>query len=88
MTVIDTFSSRVGQICNAAFDRSIIACDENSDAEERERYSQQTEVLSILTGLENDSAKNGVKPDLTEYLVKEHRAHNLFLKYKSLLDSD
>ena len=28
-----TFSSRVGQICNAALDRSIIAYNENSDAE-------------------------------------------------------
>ena len=88
VTVRDTFSSRVGQICNAAFDRSIIAYDENSDAEERERCRQQTEVLSILTGLEIDSAKSGVKPDLTEYLVKERRAHNLFLKYKSLLELD
>ena len=88
VTVRDTFSSRVGQICNAAFDRSIIAYDENSDAKERERCRQQTEVLSILTGLEIDSAKSGVKPDLTEYLVKERRAHNLFLKYKSLLELD
>ena len=86
VTVRDTFSSRVGQICNAAFDRSIIAYDENSDAEERERCRQQTEVLSILTGLEIDSAKSGVKPDLSEYLLKERRAHNLFLKYKSLLE--
>ena len=88
VTVRDTFSSRVGQICNAAFDRSIIAYDENSDAKERERCRQQTEVLSILTGLEIDSAKSGVKPDLSEYLLKERRAHNLFLKYKSLLELD
>ena len=67
-------------------DTSIIAYDENSDAEERERCRQQTEVLSILTGLEIDSAKSGVKPDLSEYLLKERRAHNLFLKYKSLLE--
>ncbi len=88
VTVRDTFSSRVGQICNAAFDRSIIAYDENSNAEERQRCREQTEVLSILTGLEIDSVKSGVKPDLTEYLVKERRAHNLFLKYKSLLELD
>ena len=88
VTVRDTFSSRVGQICNAAFDRSIIAYDENSNAEERHRCREQTEVLSILTGLEIDSVKSGVKPDLTEYLVKERRAHNLFLKYKSLLELD
>ena len=88
VTVRDTFSSRVGQICNAAFDRSIIAYDENSNAEERQCCREQTEVLSILTGLEIDSVKSGVKPDLTEYLVKERRAHNLFLKYKSLLELD
>ena len=45
-------------------------------------------MLSILTGLEIDSAKSGVKPDLSEYLLKERRAHNLFLKYKSLLELD
>ena len=76
VTVRDTFSSRVGQIFNAAFDRSIIAYDENSDAEERERCRQQTEVQWILTGLEIDSAKSGVKPDLSENLLKERRAHN------------
>lgn len=88
VTVRDTFSSRVGQICNAAFDRSIIAYDENSNAEECQRCREQTEVLSILTGLEIDSVKSGVKPDLTEYLVRERRAHHLFLKYKSLLELD
>ena len=88
VTVRDTFSSRVGQICNAAFDRSIIAYDENSNAEERQRCREQTEVLSILTGLEIDSVKSGVKPDLSEYLVRERRAHNLFLKHKSLLELD
>ena len=41
-----------------------------------------------MTGLEIDSVKSGVKPDLTEYLVKKRRAHNLFLKYKSLLELD
>lgn len=45
-------------------------------------------MLSILTGLEIDSVKSGVKPDLTEYLVRERRAHNLFLKCKSLLELD
>ena len=88
VTVRDTFSSRVGQICNAAFDRSIIAYDENSNDEERQHCREQTEVLSILTGLEIDSVKSGVKPDLSEYLVRERRAHNLFLKYKSLLELD
>lgn len=58
-----TFSSRVGQICNAALDRSIIAYNENSDAQERKRLQEETEVLAILTGLEIDSAKSGIRPD-------------------------
>ena len=63
-TVRSTFSSRVGQICNAALDRSIIAYNENSDAEERERCREETETLAILTGLEIDSAKSGIRPEL------------------------
>ena len=70
-----TFSSRVGQICNAALDRSIIAYNENSNAEERRRFREETEVLGILTGLEIDSAKSGIRPDLDEYL-KERRRHS------------
>ena len=54
-TVRNTFSSRVGQICNAALDRSIIAYNENSDVEERERCREETETLAILTRLEIDS---------------------------------
>lgn len=87
VTVRDTFSSRIGQICNAAFDRSIIAYDENSTAEERQRCREETETLAILTGLEIDSAKSGVKPDLDEYLNK-NTARSRFLKYKVLLDDD
>jgi len=61
--VRDTFSSRVGQICNAALDRSIIAYNENLDTVERQKYQEETETLAILTGLEIDSAKSGVRPD-------------------------
>ena len=88
LTVRDTFSSRVGQICNAAFDRSVIAYDENSDAEERERCRQETETLAILVGLEIDSAKSGVKPDLDEYLKRGAIKRSKFLKFKTLLDDD
>lgn len=86
ITVRDTFSSRVGQICNAAFDRSIIAYDENSDAEERERCRQEAETLAILVGLEIDSAKSGVKPNLDQYLQHKTIRRSSFLKYKKLLD--
>ena len=65
-TVKSTFSSRVGQISNAALNRSIIAYNENSDDELRDKCREETETLAILTGLEIDSAKSGVKPDLTE----------------------
>ena len=64
-TIRNTFSSRIGQISNTAFDRSIIAYNENSTAEERERCRREVETLAILTGLEIDSAKSGIKPDLS-----------------------
>ena len=85
-TVRSTFSSRVGQICNAALDRSIIAYNENSDAEERERCREETETLAILTGLEIDSAKSGIRPDLDEYLTHKAVKRSDFLKYKTLVE--
>ena len=85
-TVRSTFSSRVGQICNAALDRSIIAYNENSDAEERERCREETETLAILTGLEIDSAKSGIRPDLDEYLTHKIVKRSDFLKYKMLIE--
>ena len=85
-TVRSTFSSRVGQICNAALDRSIIAYNENSDAEERERCREETETLAILTGLEIDSAKSGIRPDLDEYLTHKTVKRSNFLKYKTLVE--
>jgi len=87
-TVKSTFSTRIGQICNAAFDRSIIAYDENSSNEERERMQCETEMLEILTGLEIDSVKSGIKPDLTEFLSQKTVSRSSFLKYKSLVGED
>lgn len=83
-TVKATFSSRVGQISNAALRRSIIAYDENSTSEEREHCRQETEVLAILTGLEIDSAKSGIKPDLSRYLGSRKGQRSLFLRFKNL----
>lgn len=85
-TVRSTFSSRVGQICNAALDRSIIAYNENSDAEERQRCREETELLAILTGLEIDSAKSGIRPDLDEYLSHRTVQRTPFLQYKDLVE--
>lgn len=85
-TVKNTFSSRVGQISNAALNRSIIAYNENSTAEERERYRQEVETLAILTGLEIDSAKSGVKPDLSEYLNAKDIKRSRFLRFKDIID--
>ncbi len=85
-TVRDTFSSRIGQICNAALDRSTIAYNENSDAAERQRCREETELLAILTGLEIDSAKTGVRPDLEEYLGRRTVRRTSFLQYKNLLE--
>ena len=84
-TVKSTFSSRVGQISNAALRRGIIAYDENSQSDERVASRQDTEVLAILTGLEIDSAKSGIKPDLSEYLEVRKAKKSLFLQYKSIV---
>lgn len=88
LTVRDTFSSRVGQICNAAFNRSVVAYDENSTSMERQRCREETETLAILTGLEIDSAKSGVKPILSQYLGPKKQTRSPFLNYKALLDED
>lgn len=88
ITVKNTFSSRVGQISNAALSRGIIAYDENTTDEDKERYYHEVETLAILTGLEIDSAKSGVKPDLSEYIEKKTARRSIFLRYKSIVGSD
>ncbi len=85
-TVKSTFSSRVGQISNAALDRSMLAYDESIDEETKEVNRKETETLAILTGLEIDSAKSGVKPDLSAYLDNKTAKRSHYLKYKRLLD--
>ena len=85
-TVRSTFSSRVGQISNAAFDRSMLAYDESLDDEIREQNRKETETLAILTGLEIDSAKSGIKPDLSAYLNTDDKPRSQYLKYKRLLE--
>ena len=84
--VKSTFSSRVGQISNAALDRSILAYDENANADIKEKCRQETETLAILTGLEIDSAKSGIKPDLSAYLNTGDKPRSRYLKYKRLLE--
>ena len=83
-TAKSTFSSRIGQISNAALRRSLIAYDENSDDEMRKQFREETEVLAILTGLEIDSAKSGVKPNLSAYLGVRDIPQSLFLQYKEI----
>lgn len=85
-TVRNTFNARIGQICNAAFDRSIVAYNENTSADEQQTMREETEMLEILTGLEIDSAKSGVKPDLSEYLGKKIVSRSNFLKYKTIVN--
>ena len=82
--VKSTFSSRVGQISNTALRLGIVAYDENSEDEDRNGSRMDTEALAILTGLEIDSAKSGVKPDLTEYLEGRRTKKSVFLKYKTI----
>ena len=88
ITVKNTFSSRVGQISNAALSRGIIAYDENTADEDKEKCYHEVETLAILTGLEIDSAKSGVKPDLSEYIEKKTARRSIFLRYKAIVGSD
>ena len=88
ITVKTIFSSRIGQISNAALSRGIIAYDENTDTEEKERYYHEVETLAILNGLEIDSAKSGIKPDLSDYIEKKNTKRSIFLRYKAIVDSD
>lgn len=86
--VRNTLSSRVGQISNAALDRGIVAYDENTADEDKERCFHEVETLAILTGLEIDSAKSGVKPDLSEYTEKKTARRSIFLRYKAIAGND
>lgn len=88
ITVKNIFSSRIGQISNAALSRGVIAYDENTDTEEKERYYHEVETLAILNGLEIDSAKSGIKPDLSDYIEKKNTKRSIFLRYKAIVDSD
>ena len=88
ITIKNIFSSRIGQISNAALSRGVIAYDENTDTEEKERYYHEVETLAILNGLEIDSAKSGIKPDLSEYIEKKNLKRSIFLRYKAIVDSD
>ena len=51
-----------------------------------EDLEDETEVLAILTGLEIDSAKSGIRPDLDEYLKTRRVRRTPFLQYKNLVD--
>lgn len=85
-TIRNAFSSRVGQISNAAFNKSVLAYDDNLDDDTRKKNRKDVEMLAILTGLEIDSAKSGIKPDLSEYLGKGKKKRSAFLDYKKLLE--
>lgn len=85
-TVKSTFDSRIGQISNAAFDRSVLAYNENVSAEEKDRFREETEMLAILSGLEIDSAKSGIKPDITEYFGDLKPQRSVFLRYKNIVE--
>ena len=87
-TLRSSFDSQIGQICNAAFDRSVVAYDENTDSDLQKRLREETETLEILTGLEIDSAKSGIKPDLAEYFQQKPVSRSLFLRYKNIVQTD
>lgn len=85
-TVENTFAARIGQICNAALDRSVIAYNDHADPEERKRCRRDLEALAIYSGLEIDAAKTGVRPNLDEFLGGRKVKRTPFLQYKYLLE--
>ena len=85
-TVENTFAARIGQICNAALDRSVIAYSENTVPEERKQYRRELETLAILSGLEIDAAKTGVRPNLDAYIGGRQVRRTPFLQYKYLVE--
>ncbi|WP_419011762.1 RNA dependent RNA polymerase [Dysosmobacter sp.] len=85
-TVENTFAARIGQICNAALDRSVIAYSERTDKKTRKQYRQELEALAILSGLEIDAAKTGVRPDLNAYIGGRKVKRTPFLQYKYLVE--
>lgn len=85
-TVENTFAARIGQICNAALDRSVIAYNDHADPEERKRCRRDLEALAIYSGLEIDAAKTGVRPDLDDYIGGRKVKRSPFLKYKYLVE--
>lgn len=85
-TVENTFAARIGQICNAALDRSVIAYNDHADPEERKRCRRDLEALAIYSGLEIDAAKTGVRPNLDEFLGGRKEKRTPFLQYKYLLE--
>ncbi len=87
-TVKVTFANRVGLISNTALRSGIIAYNESTDSAEREQSRKETETLAILTGLEIDSAKSGIRPDLSEFLTANRSRKSLFLRYKNIFGDD
>ena len=87
-TVKVTFANRVGLISNTALRSGIIAYNESTDSAEREQSRKETETLAILTGLEIDSAKSGIRPILSEFLESNRGRKSLFLRYKSIFGDD
>lgn len=85
-TVENTFAARIGQICNAALDRSVVAYSERTDKKTRKQYRQELEALAILSGLEIDAAKTGVRPDLNDYIGGRKVKRTPFLQYKYLVE--
>ena len=86
VTVKNTFSARIGQICNTALDRSVIAYNEKTAPKLRKQFKEETEVLAILSGLEIDAANTGIRPDLSDYLRKKI-PRTPFLKYKTMAEA-
>lgn len=83
-TIKNTFSTRIGLFCNIAFKNSVHAYNINKDLKLNDDSKERnTEYLSILTGLEIDSVKNGEKPKLPQFDIEKQSDY--FLKIKKVI---
>ena len=97
-TVKNTFSSNVGKYTNYAFNIAAEAYNNNLPNETKESAQKNLNLMTILIGLEIDSAKTGVKPYIPSEIINDNEnflimkyyieKHGYYYKSKTKIDDD
>lgn len=86
-TISQTFFYRVGLFSNYAFQHAVTGYNENTpDSPEKKAEAEKTEHIALLTGMEIDCAKTGVRPVLPEEL--KSRDNRYFIEMKNLFEEE